>query len=220
MAAVSSSVRARTTMVRRKYSAWRIARGGGIQDGLTVLDILSRHRATAHLISWKIAVRFVSDNPPPALVDRMAKTFLKSGGDIRAVIETLLDADEFWAESTYRQKMKSPLELVASAVRALNVEVDSADVLAGKIAEAGQPLYRKQEPTGYSNAGADWVNTAGLLSRMNFALALVANRIPGVKAPDPKTLEQFAGLQPGSDPKLDTEKLAGLYLGGPDFQRK
>jgi uncharacterized protein (DUF1800 family) len=136
------------------------------------------------------------------------------------VMQTMLDADEFWAESTYRRKMKSPLEMVASAVRALNVDVDSADVLADKIAEAGQPLYNKQEPTGYSNAGAEWVNTAALLSRMNFGLALAANRIPGVRAPDPKLLEQLAALQPVSDPKLDIVKLAGLYLGGPDFQRK
>ncbi len=204
----------------KKVLGVRIAGGGGIQDGLTVLDILSRHSSTAHFISWKLAVRFVSDNPPPSLVDRMAKTFLKSGGDIRSVMQTMLDSDEFWAESTYRKKLKSPLEMVASAVRALNVDVDSADALADRIAEAGQPLYRKQEPTGYSNAGAEWVNTAALLSRMNFGLALAANRIPGVKAPDPKILEQLAGLQPASGPNLDSVKLAGLYLGGPGFQRK
>jgi len=204
----------------KKALGVRIARGGGIQDGLTVLDILSRLKSTAHFVSWKIAVRFVSDNPPPALVDRMAKTFLKSGGDIRAVMQTLLDSEEFWDESTYRKKMKSPLEMVASAVRALNADVDSADALADKIAEAGQPLYGKQEPTGYSNAGAEWVNAAALLSRMNFGLALAANRIPGVRVPDPKILDELANLQPASDPMLDTVKLAGLYLGGPDFQRK
>jgi hypothetical protein len=204
----------------KKVLGVRIPHGGGMRDGLTVLDILSRHKSTAHFISWKLAVRFVSDDPPPALVDRMAKTFLKSGGDLRSVMQTLFDSDEFWAESTYRKKMKSPLEMVASAVRALNADVDSADALAGKIAEAGQPLYRKQEPTGYSNAGGEWVNTAALLSRMNFGLALAANRIPGVRVPDPKILEQLASLQPASDPKLDIAKLAGLYLGGPDFQRK
>jgi uncharacterized protein (DUF1800 family) len=203
----------------------RIPRNGGMQDGLTVLDLLARHKSTARFISRKLAVRFVADNPPASLVDRMAKTFLKSGGDLREVMQTMLDSDEFRSEQTYGKKIKSPFEMVVSAVRALDADVESADALADRIAEAGEPLYRKQEPTGYSNSGEEWVNTAALLSRMNFGLALAANRIPGVKAPDPKILEQVASLQPATDPSLDTAKpdtvrLAGLYLGGPEFQRK
>src|ERR1700752_993476 len=116
--------------------------------------------------------------------------------------------------------MKSPLEMVASALRALGSEVDYADGLADKIAEAGEPLYKKQEPTGYSNSSEEWVNTASLLARMNFGLALVANRVPGVKPADPKILEQLAALQPLPDAKPDVVKAAGLYIGGPEFQRK
>ena len=198
----------------------RIPKGGGMQDGLKVLDTLVHHPSTAHFISWKLAVRFVSDNPPKSLVDRMAMTFTKSGGDIREVMQTMLDSDEFWSEKTYRTKMKSPLELVASAVRALGIDVDYADSLADKIAEAGEPLYKKQEPTGYSDSSEEWVNTASLLARMNFGLALAGNRIPGVKPADPKMLEQLASLQPAADPKPDPVKAAGLYLGGPEFQRK
>jgi uncharacterized protein (DUF1800 family) len=198
----------------------RIPKGGGVQDGLKVLDILIHHPSTAHFISWKLAVRFVADNPPKSLVDRMAKTFTNSGGDIREVMQTMLESDEFWSEQTYRAKVKSPLELVASAVRALGSDVDYADALADKIAEAGEPLYKKQEPTGYSNSSEEWVNTASLLARMNFGLALAGNRIPGVKPPDPKILAEFASLQPAADAKPDLARAAGLYLGGPEFQRK
>ena len=198
----------------------RIPKGGGMQDGLKVLDVLIHHRSTAHFISRKLAIRFVSDNPPKSLVDRMAQTFTKSGGDIREVMQTMLDSDEFWSEKTYRTKMKSPLEMVASAVRALGSDVDYADALADKIAEAGEPLYKKQEPTGYSNSSEEWLNTASLLARMNFGLALAGNRISGVKPPDPKMLDHLASLQPGADPKPDPVKAAGLYLGGPEFQRK
>lgn len=198
----------------------RIPKGGGMQDGLKVLDILVHHPSTAHFISWKLAVRFVSDNPPKSLVDRMAQRFTKSGGDIREVMQTMLDSDEFWSEKTYRTKMKSPLEMVASAVRVLGSVVDYADALADKIAEAGEPLYKKQEPTGYSNSSEEWLNTASLLARMNFGLALAGNRIAGLKPPDPKMIDQLASLQPGNDPKPDQVKAAGLYLGGPEFQRK
>ena len=155
--------------------------GGGIQDGLKVLDILAHHRSTARFISKKLAMRFVADNPPPSLIDKMAQTFLRKDGDLRAVMETMFNAPEFWSEGAYRAKLKSPLEMVASSVRALGAEVDFTFPLSQQLVQLGQPLYRKQEPTGYTNAGAEWVNSAALLARMNFAVALAANRIPGVK---------------------------------------
>jgi len=111
----------------------------------------------------------------------MARTFQDRDGDLRAVMETMLTAPEFWSPSAYRGKLKSPLEMVASAVRAVDADVDFSFALNQQLAQLGQPLYRKQEPTGYSSAGQDWVNSAALLARMNFANALAANRIPGVK---------------------------------------
>jgi uncharacterized protein (DUF1800 family) len=159
----------------------RIPPGGGIRDGYKVLDILAHHRSTARFISKKLAMRFVADNPPPALIDKMSKTFLHKDGDLRAVMETMFNAPEFWSEGAYRAKVKSPLEMVASAVRALDAEVDFSFPLSQQLAQLGQPLYRKAEPTGYTNAGIEWVNSAALLARMNFAVALAANRIPGVK---------------------------------------
>jgi uncharacterized protein (DUF1800 family) len=159
----------------------RIPAGGGIDDGLRVVDILAHHPSTARFISKKLAVRFVADDPPQSLIDKMARTFLDKDGDIRAVLETLLNAPEFWSQGAYRAKLKSPLEMVVSSVRALNADVEFSFALSRQLAQLGEPLYRKQEPTGYTNAGQEWVNSAALLGRMNFAIALAANRIPGVK---------------------------------------
>src|SRR5690348_3215259 len=146
----------------------KIPAGGGIHDGEKVLDILARRPTTAHFISRQLAIRFVADNPPESLVDRMARAFLKSDGDLRTVMKTMFESKEFWSEGAYRSKMKSPLEMVASAVRAVNGDVDFAFALTNQVAQLGEPLYRKQEPTGYSNSGQVWMNSAGLLSRMNF----------------------------------------------------
>jgi len=129
----------------------KISAGGGEKDGEKVLDIVARHPSTAHFISKKLAQRFVADDPPPALVERMAQTFLKTDGDIRAVIGTMLESKEFWSEGAYQSKMKSPLEVVVSAVRASNGNVDFAQALVNQVAQLGEPLYRKIEPTGYSN---------------------------------------------------------------------
>ena len=158
----------------------KIHAGGGEKDGEKVLDIVAHHPSTAHFISKKLAQRFVADDPPPALVDRMAQTFLKSDGDIRAVIETMLESKEFWSEAAYQSKMKSPLEVVVSAVRASSGNVDFAQALVNQVAQLGEPLYRKIEPTGYSNTSREWMNTAGLMARMNFAVQLSANKVPGV----------------------------------------
>ena len=176
----------------------KIPAGGGIEDGEKVLDIVAHHASTARFISKKLAMRFVADDPPATLVDRMARTFLKTDGDLREVMKTMLGSKEFWSVGAYRSKTKSPLEMVASAVRAVNGDVDYAISLANQVAQLGEPLYRKQEPTGYSNSGKEWVNSAGLLARMNFALQLANNRVPGVKVDTPA---------------------AGVELGSPEFQK-
>ena len=178
-----------------------IPAGGGIEDGEKVLDILSHHPSTAHFISRELAQRFMADNPPEPLVQRMALTFEKTGGDLREVMKTMLASKEFWSEGAYRSKVKSPLEMVASAVRAVNGDVDFAFALVNQVAQLGEPLYRKAEPTGYSNSGQEWVNSAGLLARMNFGVALVNNQVPGVKVDGVPSSE-------------------GVTLGSPDFQRK
>lgn len=154
---------------------------GGMNDGLEVLDILAHHPATAHFISLKLAQRFVADDPPPSLVNRMAKNFLQTGGDLRQLLQTMLTSPEFWSEGAYHAKVKTPFEMVVSAVRATNADVSSAFLLANELQKLGEPLYRKIEPTGYSSANSEWVSSAALLGRMNFALALAHNRVGGVK---------------------------------------
>ena len=171
----------------------KIPAGGGREDAEKVLDILARHPSTARFISTKLAQKFVADDPPPALIERMAKTFHDTDGDIRAVMSTMLDSKEFFSEGAFRAKVKTPLELVVSAVRATNAQVDFAIPLATQIAQLGEPLYRKIEPTGYSSANAEWVNSAALLARMNFALALADNRVPGSKV---DADERFAERSP------------------------
>jgi uncharacterized protein (DUF1800 family) len=188
-----------------------IPAGGGESDGEKVLDIVSRHPSTARFISRKLAMRFVADEPPASLVDRMAQTFLKTEGDLRAVMQTMLVSREFWSEGAYRAKLKSPFEMVVSAVRALNGDVDYAFPLVNQVAQLGQPLYRKQEPTGYSNSGQEWLNSGGLLARMNFALQLADNRVPGVIVPGVNVNAAKAAKPDGP--------VAGIGLGSPEFQK-
>jgi uncharacterized protein (DUF1800 family) len=215
--------------------------GGGMGDGLKVLDILAHHPATAHFISKSLAIRFVSDNPPASLVDKMATTFLSSDGDLREVMLTMVNAPEFWDPANFRSKVKSPLEMVVSAVRSVNGDVEMATSMVGMMNQLGEPLYRKQEPTGYSNRGGDWMNSASLLARMNFANALAQGKVPGVKIDagqflaDPRQIERNilltdaspdaqaaiqAGLGEQKQPKAPGPLVAGLTLGSPDFQRR
>lgn len=213
--------------------------GGGIEDGEMVLDILARHPSTARFLSRKLAQRFVADNPPAPLVEKMAQTFLQKDGDIREVLKTMLNSKEFWSQGAYRAKVKTPFEMVASSVRALDGDVDNGFALANQVGNLGEPLYRKQEPTGYSNLNTEWVNSAALLSRMNFALAIAGNKITGVqvsltrlpdnageiakilllRSPSPQT--RAAIEKAALDSKEKTHALiAGLVIGSPDFQRR
>ncbi len=180
----------------------KIPAGGAMEDGLKVLDILSKSPITAHFISRSLAMRFVSDKPPAELIERMAKTFLATDGDIREVLRTMFTSPEFWLPANFHAKVKTPIEMMASALRATNADVDYTALLAGQLNVMGQPLYRKVEPTGYSLKNADWLNSAALLGRMNFSLALVSNRIPGIKV-DLAPYQNADRSQPGSACALD-----------------
>jgi uncharacterized protein (DUF1800 family) len=151
----------------------------GESEGMEMLDILAHHPSTARFISKKLALRFVSDNPPQRLIDRMANTFLEKDGDIREVLRTMFTSPEFWAADAYRAKVKTPLEFVASSVRASGVQVQNAQPLAQFLNRMGMPLYGMQPPTGYSTKAETWVNSAALLTRMNFALQLATGKLPG-----------------------------------------
>jgi uncharacterized protein (DUF1800 family) len=212
-----------------------IPAGGGMNDGLKVIDILAHSPATAHFISKSLAMRFVADNPPEALVSAMAKRFLETDGDLREVMRTMIFAPEFWVQANFHSKVKSPLEMIASAIRTVNGDVDFTNSLNGLMNQLGEPLYRKLEPTGYSNNSGEWMNSASLLARMNFAISLTQSRIPGVKV----DTTQFSGedaqierrllladasadarsaIEAGLTEGRTGPMVAGLTLGSPDFQ--
>jgi uncharacterized protein (DUF1800 family) len=153
--------------------------GSGRDEGERALDLLARHRSTARHISYKLAQRFVADDPPTALVDRAARTFTDSGGNLREVVRTIITSPEFLSPEVYRAKVKTPLEFVVSSVRATGATMNSALPLVAAMRNLGMPLYGSQPPTGYSATSDAWVNTGALLNRMNFAVSLVeGSRMP------------------------------------------
>ena len=159
----------------------KIPAGGGFKDGLMVLDILAHNPATAKFIATKLVRHFVSDSPSSALVDRVASAFTKSDGDIRETLRAIFFSPEFNSPEAYRAKVKRPFELAISALRTLGAETTGGPQLHQWIARMGEPLYGFQTPNGYSDMAESWVNTGGLLERLNFGLALAGNRIPGTR---------------------------------------
>ncbi len=158
----------------------RFPAGGGEDEGERVLDLLARHPATARFIARKLAVRFVSDSPPPALVARAAATFARTDGDIAEVVRTIVTSPEFFSRAAYRAKVKSPFELVASALRAMGAAADTTPRTAAIVARLGQPIYGRQTPDGWPEQGDAWMNTGAILNRINFGLAVAGGRVPGV----------------------------------------
>lgn len=206
--------------------------GRGYEEGVELLDMLAHHPATAKFIARKLAIRFVSDNPPQSLVDKMSATFTKTKGDIKQVLISMATAPEFWSSAALRQKTKSPFELTISAVRALNAEVTQPYQLFTWLTRMGQKIYYYQAPTGFPDRGQYWINTGSLLNRMNFGLALAAGRIPGVRinllalnnGHEPESAEQALTtysklLLPERDLQTTIEPLKPM-LNDPDLETK
>ena len=193
----------------------------GETEGMEVLHMLATSPATAHFISEKLAVRFVSDAPPATLVDRMAASFLSSKGDIKTVLRTMFSSPEFWAPEAYRAKVKTPLEFVVSAARASNLQVANPQGLVQSLDKLGMPLYGMQTPNGYSWKQDGWVSTGALVSRMNFSLVMSADKLPGTRTEWSTLLgERAAGVAPaaldsgGGNPAAAKEaKLESILLG-------
>jgi len=219
----------------------KIPSGGGMKDGLMVLDILAHHPSTAKFIATKLVRHFVSDNPPPALVDRVAETFIKTDGDIRETLKTIFFSKEFNSTEAYRVKIKRPFELVVSAIRTLGADTNGGPGTHQWIARMGEPLYGFQTPNGYSDSAESWVNTGGLLERMNFGLALASNRVQGTKVnlakadgDQSKVLDEYLKTILAGEISASTKealmkqlgqsdpatKVVGLILGTPEFQRQ
>lgn len=153
----------------------------GYQEGVDVIRMLASHPSTANFICKKLAIRFVRDTPPPSLVNKMSKAFLQSNGNIRETMIAMVSSDEFWDKANLREKIKSPFELVISAVRATNAEIQQPFQLFQWCTRMGQRFYYYQAPTGFPDKSAFWINTGSLLNRMNFGLAFAGGKIPGVK---------------------------------------
>jgi uncharacterized protein (DUF1800 family) len=176
--------------------------GGGADEGERMIRFLAHHPSTARHIATKLCQRLVADDPPKALVDRVAKTFLDSGGDIRRTVRAVIDSPEFWDPASYRAKTKTPFEYVISALRASDARVVNPFPVARALQQIGQPLYGAQPPTGYSDKAEAWVSSGAEVNRMNFAVDLASNRLMGVLVTT-----------------ADAKKLA-LELGSPEFQKQ
>jgi uncharacterized protein (DUF1800 family) len=216
-----------------------IKAGGGERDGEAVLDILARHPSTARFIATKLARRFVADEPPPTLIDRAAKRFLETGGDLREVVRLIITSPEMFAPDAYRAKVKTPLEFVASALRATDARIENARPAINALRTMGMPLYMCQPPTGYSDKADAWVNSGALLNRMNFALALVNEQLRGadidldrlaaagdLEGARQQILASLLGndvsdATAGTIAKATTvAQVTALSLGAPEFQRR
>ncbi|MGH7644254.1 MAG: DUF1800 domain-containing protein [Gemmatimonadales bacterium] len=222
--------------------------GAGMDEGVRLLRLLANHHATMHYVSGKLCARFVRDDPPDGCVDDAVAAWHHSGGDIREVLRAIVRSPDFWAPQAVRAKVKTPLEFVVSAVRAVGAEPDTTPRLSQVVARLGQPLYLQPAPTGYPETQADWVNSGALLNRMNVAVALAAGRLPGVVvrlddavpaaadyaqlvaavnarvlggAMSERTIEIIRSqLSVVSGPAEARALAVGLAIGGPEFQRQ
>lgn len=190
---------------------YTIPSGQGIEDGFEVLHILAMNPHTADHIAYELCQRFVADNPPPDLVERAAKTYLATQGDIASVLKTILTSPEFYSKGAYRAKVKTPFEYVAGALRALDANTDGGKALYGMMAQMGEPMFMYEAPSGWDDVAGTWVNSSALLARMNFALALCAGRIPGTEV----NWQSLASAASGDSPRRTIDRVAKQLAGAP-----
>jgi uncharacterized protein (DUF1800 family) len=176
--------------------------GGGMEEGEQMIRVLAHHPATAHHIAYQLCQRLIADEPPASAVDRVAKTFLATGGDLRRTVQAVIDGPEFWDAKYYRAKMKTPFEYAVSAIRAVGARVDDPLPVARQLQQMGEGLYLSQPPTGYSDTAQAWTSSGGLMARLNFAVALAENRMPGMRV------------------TVTDAHAAELMLGSPEFQKQ
>ena len=209
----------------------RVPSGGGIEDGERVLDLLAHHPATARFIALKLARRFISDDPPPSIVSKAAEAFRQSDGDAPTVLRTMIDSPEFFSADIYQAKVKRPLEFVASALRLTGAETQVTHQLLRYLGRMGEPLFLAQPPTGYPDVGASWISPDMLLTRINFATDLAANRIPGSRVRPDALSDRDAFIRMVAPDALSTitrsalaetegKHAIALLMAAPEFQRR
>ena len=180
----------------------------GYQEGVHALTWLAAQPQTAHFISYKLAQRFVNDEPPAPLVDRMAATYMSSDGDIKEVLRTMVHSPEFFSRANYRSKVKMPLEFVASAFRATSTDPTNPQALVGVMKTMGEPLYRCQPPTGYAATADHWMNSAALVDRLNFSLQLTGSKLGGIRFDGPRLLAAGLLSRPAAPPVVSAQSVA------------
>ena len=225
----------------------RFEGGHDMDEGIRLLKLLAGHPATMRHVSRQLCERFVNDDPPDGCVDDAVAAWKRSNGDIREVLRAIFHGPDFWAAENVRAKVKTPLEFVVSAARAVLAQPDTSPRLAQVVARLGEPLYLHVAPDGYPEREAAWVNSGALLDRMNAAVALAAGKLQGVtvvldsivSVGDPEQLigvvnqkilggvmsentkqvlrRQLAGI---NDPIQARALVVGLAIGGPEFQRQ
>ena len=196
---------------------------GGYNEGMEALVMLASHPATARFIATKLAAKFISDEPPTAVVNEMTKTFVTSKGDIKEVLLTMVMHPDFWTKAKEKEKIKSPFELAVSAVRATGTEVAAPYQVFTWSEKMGQKFYFYQAPTGFPDRASFWINTGSLLNRMNFGMAIAAQKIPGFKTNllalnqnhEPESVEEALQiytklLLPVTNPKENSERIMSI----------
>jgi uncharacterized protein (DUF1800 family) len=183
---------------------------GGEKDGEEALKMLANDPHTAKMISTALARHFVSDNPPPSLIDRMTKDYLSTEGDTRSVLKTLIYSPEFWSKEAYRAKVKTPFELVASTARTLDADVSVSLPLAQWVGRMGEPLFLHEPPSGYSDNSTTWVNTGALLNRLNFAVTFSSDHMAGASV----DLNAMLGQDAAQDSKMALSRAVDAFVGG------
>ena len=226
----------------------RFSPGHSQDEGERLLAMLATHPATMQHLSGKLCARFVSDTPTPGCVDAAVTAWRRTDGDIPAVLRAIFASPDFWSAEHRGAKIKTPLEFTVSAVRSVGGTPGTGPGMSRVVAKLGQPLYLKAAPTGYPETAEDWVNSGALLNRMNVAMALVSNKLPGITVDldgvipmsgsidaliDAVDQRVLAGqmtqrtrevirseLEEVADPAARRMLAVGLAIGGPEFQRQ
>jgi uncharacterized protein (DUF1800 family) len=222
--------------------------GRGQDEGMRLLEMLAAHPSTMHFVSAKLCARFVNDDAPDGCIDDAVRAWKKHDGAVREVLRAIFHSPDFWAPVNRSAKVKTPLEFVVSAVRAVGGVPDTTPRLGLAVGRLGQPLFQHVAPNGYGERQDDWVNSGALLNRMNFAMGLAAGRLPGVTVDLDRVLPASTDhevlvaavnrviltgrmsdktrqviLQQTADltdPVTARAVAVGLALGGPEFQRQ
>ena len=200
----------------------KIYDANGVAQGEAVLADIARHPSTAKFVAGKFARHFVADDPPPALVARLADVFVRSDGDLKALALALLDSDEAWKAP--QGKMRSPYEFLVATGRLLaQIPNDPGRYLNG-LNVLGQPLWSPAGPNGFPDSNAAWAAPEGIKLRLDISAQIASRLADGV---DPRDLLELVAADAASSETRRTieraesrQQALALLLMSPEFQRR